>query len=385
VVYDLDLKAVAQDEVYNLYTSSHSIRSTVYVLDLDHNIVQDVTSELIDGQVSINYDGDEATRSLELILYDPDFRAGFDVADMNHGVWFFDRMIQARIEMWLPGQQRWVEFPMFTGPVRGFKRTGPLVSLQCLGKDIFVRNSWASYKVAKGTNKVEAIRRVLQHAGETKFRFEGTTTATMPNDVNVTRALQASPFGWCRSVAAEINMRLFYNGAGEAVLRPKNAPGVVDWVIADGDSGAVLTYPNVDADYGRVVNVVRVESAQDPRINFTAMVDDNSDIHPSNMLRGGQPLYFGYEYQSDAVKTKAQAERAAKANLADRQRAIYNIKFDSLPLYQAEELDVAEIHIGGDRVIATLTQMSFGLMPDAPMAVGYQRLVSPALAKIRKF
>lgn len=384
MVYDLGLPAVQQDEVYSLGTSSHALRSTVSVLDLDHNFVQDLTPELIDGQVTINYFADEATRSLDLVLYDPDFSAGFDVADMNHGVWFFDRMIQVRIEMWLPTAQRWVEFPMFTGPVRGFKRTGPLVTLKCLGKDIFARRAWAGYKVAKGTNKVEAIRRVLQNAGETKFRFEGSTTAKMPNDVNVTRALQASPWGWCRGIAAELDMRLFYNGAGECVLRPKSAVGSPDWVITDGDGGSVLSFPDVDADYARIVNVVRVESSQDAKINFTAFVDSNSDIHPNRLRRGGQPLYFGYEYKSDAVKTKAEAERAAKANLSDRQRAIYNVKFDSLPLYQAEEMDVAEIHIGGDRLTASLLQLSFGLMPDAPMAVGYQRLVSPALARIRR-
>lgn len=381
MVYDLGLEPGDLAEVNNLYGRSHALRCTVQVTDLEHTYVQDISDAVIDGQVTLNWEGDEATRSLELLVYDPDFEMGFDVPDSSEGVWFFDRMIQVRMEMYAPEQGRWVEFPMFTGPVRGYKRTASLVNLQCIGKDIFVRKSWPSYTLRKGTNKITAIRKILRNAGETRFRFEATTSEVLTEDKVINRTMTVSPWGWARARAADLGLRLFYNGNGEACLRPRT--GSVDWVFADGDDGVVLTNPDVSADYARIANIVRTTSSKDPKVYGEARVKATSPISPSVLKRGGQPLYFGHEYLSDAVKTKAEAKRAAQEVLEDRQRAAYTTKLDIMPVWAAEEYDLMQVRIDGDLTKVALLTASFGLSPDAPMTIGYRRMVAPALANIR--
>ncbi len=365
--------------------SSHIVYFRVQVIDLEHRPVSTVTDRVIDGQVSVDYDADGATRQLDLTLLDLERDLGFDTTDVVDGVWFFDRMFQVWAEVYVPELRRYVEAPIFTGPVRKFKRRGPLVTFKCLGKDIFARQSWPRFKLAKGTNRVSAIKTVLREMGETKFRFEASTTTKLGSERVIDRNMELSPWGWCRSQATAMGMKLFYAGDGYAVLRRVDT--TPSFIFQDGDGGTLLTDPDTDADYERIANVVRAEgmangSGDNPWDE--AMVPEASAIHPSRFRRGGKPFYMGVVVIRESIRTKADAKYVAKTELEDRQRAAYNIGFDALPIYTLDEADIIAVEADGLMTTSPLDKFTIDFKANQPMSVGYQKLIKPARARIRR-
>lgn len=365
--------------------ASHVVYFRVSVIDLEHRPVQTVTDRVIDGSITVDYYADGATRALDITLLDLERDLGFDTTDVVDGVWFFDRMFQVWAEVYVPELKRYVEAPIFTGPVRKFKRRGPLVTFKCLGKDIFARQSWPRFKISKGTNRVAAIKSVMRELGETKFRFESTTTTTLGSDRVIDRNMELSPWGWCRSQATALGMKLFYAGDGYLVLRRVN--DVPSFIFQDGDGGALLNEPDTDGDYERIANVVRAEGMSNESGSnpwYEAMVPESSAIHPSKFRRGGKPFYMGAVVIRDSIRTDADAKYVAKTELEDRQRAAYNIGFDALPIYTLEESDIIAVMAEGNISQAPLDQFTFDFKPNVPMTVGYQKLIKPARARIRR-
>lgn len=386
-MFDVGLSNTDLAEFLKTLRTTHIFACRVQILDLDHNYKSNVTNAVMDGQISVNWNGEDATRVLDLMMFDPEYDLGFDTSQFVDGVWFLDRMVQVVAEIWVPSLARTVECPLFTGPVNGFKRRNATVTLSCVGKDWFARKSWPRLVIPKGTNYATAIRMVLAELGETKFKFYATTTSVLAEAKTIDRDMELTPWGWCRSVAASHSMRLHYDGEGYAVLRNRNDVNPV-YVFRDGDDGALLTEPETDGDYSRLANVARAEGAQPASGTAPfgeATVDVTSPIHPSKLTRGGKPLYLGVVVQRDSITTAGQAVSAAKDELRDRQFAAYSIDFDALPVFLLEEGDYIGVQSSGISTTNTLLTFSFGLKPDAHMPVGYSDLVSPALARIRRF
>lgn len=384
-MFDLGLTDDEMEYVFHRLRTSYVLSARVQMLDLEHAYLSDITRKVMDGQVSVNYSGEDASRALDLLLFDPDYDLGFDTGSLNDGVWFFDRMIQVVIEFYVPELARMIEVPIFTGPVTGFKRTKAAVTMQAAGKDIFARKSWPRLTIPKGTNYVSMVRQVLTSLGETKFKFTATTTSTLSADKVIDRNSEVSPWGYLRQVTAPMGMRLFYDGEGYAVLRQRNDLTPV-FEFRSGTGGTVLTEPSVDGDYSRIANIVRAESTDSANTKavWEETVPATSPIHPSKLTRGGKPMYLGVVIQQDSITTQSQAKSAAKAELADRQFAAYQVAFDSLPLWMLEEADPIAVNV--DNVVSrtVLTSFSLALKP-AAMPVGYTDLVAPTLARIRRF
>lgn len=385
-MYDLRLPPAELDEVVKYLMGSHRFSVRVQLMDLDHNYLANLSDKVMDGQVSVNWSGEEATRSLELSVFDPDFDLGFDTSEFTDGIWFLDRMVQVVVEFYVPALARVIEVPIFTGPVRGYKRKKSIVTLKCLGKDIFSRQAWIRYVVKKGTNQVTAMRDVLEELGETKFRFEATTTTRIKKDKVVDKSAQQTPWGWCRSVAKSLGMRIYYDGEGYVCLRKIDNDRPV-FTFRDGDGGSVLGDPDAEGDYSRLANVVL---SQGPAVGNNkapkgkAVVASSSAISPQKLRRGGKPVYFGVTIVRDSITSTTSANTAAKNELADRQRVGYEIGFDSLVLWMLEEGDVIALSANGLNTVSTIVTFSLGLSPTASMPVGYKKLVAPTLAKIRR-
>jgi hypothetical protein len=384
-MWNAGLTAAQTGYYHKALASSHTVYMRVSIIDLEHRPVQTVTDRVMDGSVTVDYYADEATRSLDLVLLDVNRDLGFDTTDVVDGVWFFDRMVQVWAEVFVPELGRYVEAPIFTGPVRKFKRRGPLVTFKCVGKDVFARQSWPRFSIPKGTERVEAIRRVLRELGETKFRFEASSGAQLASDKTIDRNMELSPWGWCRSIAGGMGMRLFYAGDGYAVLRRLDNNPI--FIFRDRDGGTLLTDPDTDGDYARIANVVRAEgmtneSGDNPY--YEAMVSESSAIHPSRLRRGGKPFYMGAVVIRESIFTEGDAKSVAKDELADRQQAAYKIGFDALPIYTLEEGDMIGVEAEGFLTSSPLDRFTIDFKPNQPMSVGYQKLIKPARARIRR-
>ncbi|GAA3509946.1 hypothetical protein GCM10022234_00090 [Aeromicrobium panaciterrae] len=359
----------------------------VQVCDLEHQPVSNISNRVLAGQITYDWDGEESTRVLTMSVFDPDYDLGFDTSDIVDGVWFFDRMVQVWSEVYVPALGFVVECPMFTGPVRKFKRLNQVVTLDCSGKDIFARQSWPRFTIPKGTNKATAIRQILTELGETKFRFEATTVQKTGETKVIDRNMTLSPWGYARLLASTFDCRLFYDGAGYATLRAKDPTRPV-FTFRDRDGGSVLTEPETSGDFSRIANVVRAEGLKTPNganPYYEAMVPTTSVIHPSKLSRGGKPFYMGAVVIRDSITTTAQAKSVAQSELADRQNAAYDIQFDSRPIFPLEEGDPIATSIAGIGSTSTLLKFVIGFAPSAVMPIGYKKLVAPQVAKIRRY
>lgn len=385
-MYDLGLSQDEMAYVLRRLRTSYVLSARVQILDLEHNYLSNITRKVLDGQVSVNYDADDATRALDLLLFDPDYDLGFDTSTLNDGVWFLDRMVQVVIEFYVPELARVIEVPIFTGPVTGFKRKKSSVTLQAAGKDVFARKSWPRLTITKGTLYTEAVRQILADLGETKFRWEDSNASKLANDRVIDRNSEVSPWGQCRQMVGPLGMRLFYDGEGYAVLRKRNDVTPV-FDFRDGDpNGTVLTQPEVDGDYERIANIVRAESTdpENKKAVWEETVPTSSPIHPSKLTRGGRPMYLGVVVQQDSITTEASARSAARSELADRQYAAYSVSFDALPMWMLEESDTITVNV--ENVVTTTVLRSFALaLKPAVMPVGYTDLIAPTLARIRRF
>lgn len=385
-MWDTGLSVADKLELIKCLASTRVHRSRVQVLDLEHNYVLNITDGIMDGQVTVDFDGEDATRTLDLLIFDPDYDLGFDTPQYADGVWFFDRMIQVTIEQYVPALDRVIEIPIFTGPVSNFKRKKASVTMSCVGKDWFARKSWPRFTIPKNTNYVDVIKMILTDLGETKFRIQGTTTGVLTADKIIDRTSELTPWGYCRVSASTQNLRLFYDGAGYAVIRNRDDSHPV-FTFADGNGGTVLTEPEPTTDYSRIANVGRAEST-DPantKAFAEAQVDDTSPISPTKLTRGGKPLYIGFVIQEDSITTAAIALSRVKSELKDRQAAAYAVTFDALPNYLIEEVDPIGVDANGVVTQTIIPRFTFGLSPGAVMNVGYTDMVSPTLARIRRF
>ena len=387
-MFDPGLSKADFEEVIKELCRSHTVRSRVQILDLEHNYMSNITPQILDGQVTVDWDGQESTRTLELAVFDPSHDLGFDTSEFTDGVWFFDRMVQVIVELYVPALDRVVNMPIFTGPVRGYKRKRAIVTLKCAGKDVFARGAWNRIVIKKGTNYVDGIRDVLESFGETKFRFDAVTSTTLKADKVIDRNGQMSPWGWCRSAAASLGMRVYFDGEGYCVLRKKNTLANPVFTFRDEDGGAILTDPDAEGDYTRIANAVRAEGTGGGTSKAPwgeAVVDVKSPISPTTLRRGGKPLYMGVVVQRDSITSNAQAESVAEEELKDRQHAAFAVAYDALPIYLLEEGDVIGVDIDGMHRPTTLLQFAFGISASSVMPVGYKDLVAPTLAKIRRF
>jgi hypothetical protein len=384
-MYDLGLTQFELRAAINRLRQPYVLRARVQLLDLDHNFVSNATDKVLEGQVSVNYEGEDATRALDLLLYDPEFDLGFDTGSITDGVWFFDRMVQVVAEWYVPELDRTIECPIFTGPITGFKRKRHTVTMSAAGKDLFAKKSWPRLTIKRDTNYVDVVRKILEEMGETKFRFTATTFSKLSADKVIDRNSELSPWGYCRLIVAPLGMRLYYDGAGYATLRNRDDVNPV-FTFTTGDEGTVVTRPEVDADYSRLANVVRAESTdpQNTKAVWEEFVDVSSPIHPSKLSRGGKPLYLGVVVQQDSITTEGQAKTAARAELKDRQFAAYRVTFDALPMWMLEEADTISVQVENVHTTTMLQSFSLSLKP-AVMPVGYNDLVAPVLAKIRNF
>lgn len=385
-MYDLRLPSDEHDAVLRYLAGSHRYTVRVQIIDLDHHFLSNISDQVIDGQVSVNMDGEEATRTLELAVFDPDYDLGFDTSDFADGVWFLDRMVQVIIEFHVPEINRKIEVPVFTGPVRGYKRKRSVVTLSCVGKDIFGRGAWQRFVLKKGTNQVTAMRQVLENFGETKFRFEATSNTKLKKDKVVDRSATQTPWGWCRSTATSLGLRIYYDGGGYVCLRNTDTSKPL-FEFRDGDGGTVLTEPEPEGDYSTIANVIL---AQGPAVgnrkppSYIAKVPTSSPLHPSKFRRGGKPVYMGRVILRDSITSTGTAKTAATTELNRSQRVAYAVSTDALPLWMLEEGDPVRYDVGGVKTTSTIRTFSFGLGPAAVMPIGYKKLLSPTIAKIRR-
>lgn len=290
---DLGL-SVAQRRTYEAaLTGTYQLRVRVALQDLAGRELADLSGRLLDGQVNLDVEA-ETTRQATLSLDDPSRSLNLDSYAPADGALFADRMVSITYGVFVTDLARWVDVPVFVGPITGMDRDGDSVNLTCLGKEHLAKGScWTTLTYKKGRNVLSAIRSVLQtRAGETRFIFPTTgplARARLGRDYSLTRA--STPWGAATTWAASIGAVLYYDGAGRCVLKDDVSRGA--WRFKDGDGGSVLSTPKVSYDLSTVVNAVAVTGAK-PKghkapIRATVVADRSHPSPPTGWAATGSP------------------------------------------------------------------------------------------------
>lgn len=354
-------------------TTHHSVRVTVQLLTLNHVYLADLSDQLLDGQVSIDANA-EVTRTLALELFDPDHTLKLDSTAPADGALFYDRMIRVVYSVKSELLPRWVDVPVFCGPITKMTRTVDKINVECQGKESLVTPpsvANVSRVFGKNTNRAALVRAIMAaHGGETKFSipaYGNTTTGpvTLTSETNIWQIVKA--------INGSFSTRqLFYDGRGVLVMR--STPTASTYTFKTGPGGNVTTVPTVDYDISNVRNVVRVNGAipagKKTPITYQATLPRTHPMNHVAMGRNGVPRVLREIVTDDNVKTAAQAKALAVAQLNSLSLQYVDIKFDALVAPHLEPMDVYTLRTGDFSMSARVGQMTIPLR-SAVSNIGY--------------
>lgn len=362
--------------------SPHRRRIDLTVQDLAGNALAPISHMLLDGQVIVDA-GAEVTRSASLTLHDPTSTLNFDTDSPDDGALYLDRAIQIEYCVYVEALSRWVEVPVFTGPITKLSRDGGSVSLELQGKETLAMGAvWNPYTAYKGGLMVSRVRDLMQkRAGETKFDFPNDAariaqTVTLPRDAVV----------WDEAKKMTGSRGLWYDGRGWLRMQSYSTSPV--YVFRDKDGGDVLTRPSVSFTTDDVKNVVEVLGAipKGKKTNIRAVAHAPAS-HPMNhgrLGRNGVPRYMVEFVQDDNITTQKRAQEVANAMLAPRLLETVEVQFDAMPIPHLEPWDVVAIRTDEFSTDFRLRQFTIPLTSGSPMPVGYLKKLTPNRGKVRK-
>lgn len=367
-------------------TTHHNVKVTVQVLTLNHAYVDDVSDQLLDGQVSIDADA-EVTRSLTLQLNDPERSLKLDSTAPSDGAMFYDRMIRVIYSVKSELLPRWVDVPIFCGPITTMSRTADVVNIECQGKESLVLPptvAWTSHTYSKGWSRASLVRDIMaRYGGETKFSIPAYVDKT-PGATVLNGELPIWPV--VRAVNGSFGVRhLFYDGRGVLVMR--STPRTSAFTFKTGVGGNVTTLPQISYDLSNVRNIVRVKGAipKGKKVPVTATVG-LAKTHPLNhwaLGRGGSPRVMMEVVTDDNQKTVGQCRTLADRLVKSYALQAVDITFDALVAPHLEPYDIYTLKTPDISMTARFTKGTIPLK-SAVGNVGYLSKRTPNKTRIRR-
>lgn len=356
------------------------------MLTLGHSYVGDLSAQLLDGQVTIDGDA-EVTRSLTCQLLDPDRVLKLDSTSPNDGALYFDRMLQITYSVKSEILPRWVDVPIFTGPITKMSRTDEIVNLEAQGKESLVSPPVVAYfskSWAKGIKRTSIAKAIMRdYGGETKFTIPdwSETTAgpvSMTSEANMWELVQ-------KLIGGRTSRHAFYDGRG--VLVARKMPQSPSFTFKTGTGGSVTSKPVVDYNGDAIVNGVRVKGVtpkgKKTPVTATVLAAASHPLSPKALGRNGKSRVMLEVLDDDSIKTTAQAKKLAASHLATKLKQAVEVKFDSLVIPHLEPEDVYTLSTPDFSIDARARQFSIPLRSGV-MAVGTAKKVSVNRTKVRR-
>ena len=396
-MYNLGLSKDDYNAYLNTLTKTHRIKVRMYMMTTDHKEYSEVPNKILNGQVTVNANAQITTRVLTAELLDPDNSLGWEADDPTQAVMFINKMIRILYCVYVPElskEDKWVEVPIFTGPVVNVERNGAVLEIEANGKEVLGREVWKSFKIPKNTNKATAIKTIMVKAGESTDSMVIHSTTGKTNEISI--AYPKVFWTEARKVASSINHYAFYDGRGYFITKPYPASTSISYVFRDGsvgkgnsESSTILSDVDLEFDVSNLKNVVKVtgkKKGKKAAPTYTAYPPTNHILHPKNLGRYSTSLYMVEEpIQDDKYTTNDACKKAAETRLDARLKTAIKIKFDSLPIPHLEPNDW--VSISTDRISHTfrMDEFTIPLTSEGVMPVGYtRRLNVSSTSKIKK-
>jgi hypothetical protein len=335
-------------------SSTQERRIVLELQDLDGATLRSLTPVILDGQVSADTAGGEAMMVLTLQLLDPSRSLGFAPDSAAELPLHRKRAVKVWYNVRVPALGRWVECPVFEGPVWRVAREGAVVSLtahswerQALGAQ------WAARGFGKKSKKTSAIRALMAGVGETRMSVPD-LPRTFPSRFVVKRVDAVWPK--VRQVAASLNRNAFYDGSGRFVVRAASSKPSMTF-----DARWLLGEPKFDRSVDKLKNVFDVWGVK-PKGSRTRpheIVVATGDLSPSGLSRNGKPHRLVLREENNHIKTRKEA-RARAVRLRDAQtRGEAQVSIEVLPFPPLDLYDL--VHFKSPEGTNAVRAMSFTL------------------------
>ena len=405
----LGLSADERTALLATLVTSHRIRLQVDVLGRNEGVRSSLTvpqSKVLDGAVEVDAQAD-ISRSLRLTIVDRKHALGFDAASPSAGALFADNMLAVRYGVYVATLGRWVDIPVFWGPLTKFERAGSQVQLEAQGKEALALDphfATQGYTLRKGMRVDNAIRAVMDRLGERRYSL-----VDMPARLPRARVVEPEDepwdvvkFGWeaevmrkrgkgkkrrRERVTVEYNglislagpFILFYDGRGRLVGRRRSTN-----VLFTFEEGVhLIREPDVVFDALAACNRVTVTGAtvtvgkkphrRQVQRRASAQLQPTNPLSPAALARHGKPRYMSDFVVADNLKTKAACLKRAKHVLRERSQDGVDVSFESLPVPLLEEGDFVRVKTSEYSLKFRLQRFTIPLTSAETMSVGWTR------------
>lgn len=371
---NLGITSAQTRELILLLQSHHTIGVTIRILDTTHNYIADVSSMLVDGQVTFDAGATDSDRSLDLTLLDPLKSVQLDPQSPSPVSLYVANMISIMYSVRNPATGVQYNIPVFCGPVNKVDRNGIFLNVKCLGKEVLSSDTmWYGRGHAPGNKITDIIRVMLQESGETKMDIPdlANTVGYVYFDRNTDVA--KSTWGACKWLASLIGYQLYYDGRGVAVMKPYESFPVMTF-----NDRNIKTKPQYGYDLQKLSNCVLVIGGEQgpgqPRIEYRLVAPDTHPLSPRNVGRNGQPRYINPIVIDDSNITSIyQAQQVAQNELNDALLMTINAAFDTLPIPILEPNDVVTINYDGFGLNTRVSKWTLPLLCGGSGTIGYLR------------
>lgn len=385
--------------MYRCGLGTRDFKTYLGALALPHSVIVSVELQTNEGKTLVSFDGGRAGnrdvvvtdgqvdvdsttlvgRSLTLSVADP---ARLLIVDQDAN--YVDRMLQVKVGITVAELGKVVWAPVFTGPITGAPRSGDIIQFTAQGKARFGQHGIAHlYKIKKGTKKTVAIRRIMADlAGETPSHM--TEIPDLPPVLahDLILHITSRPYGVCVDLAASMDRHLAYNGNGDLRMQRFDLTNPV-YTFHKSAKGPTLidSPPESSTEWTTISNAVKVtgsaSKAKTAPIGY-AYADPNNDFSAEKLGRNDAGAYFWDLRDVNSLHTVKACERVAR-NVLNRDLAVSrSLKFEAMPIYVFDELDLVGVHTPGFIGQTRLSQYTIPLnIEQGPtMSFGFNKRVS---------
>ena len=350
---DLPLSKKDRELYEKTLTRSHRMRTRLELFNRNEEPIGAVGGRITGGSVQVSATTD-VSRSLSVDLIDPRRTSRFEPDSPGDAALFADQFIGVEYGVLVPELERWVNVPIFMGPVTLFERRGAQVRVEAQGKErLMLAPHYAGkgYMIRKRTRVDAAIRQVAARTGEERFALPD-----LPAKLNRSRAVSSKSEPWkvirggeetskgklIPGVLARSGSDLepYYDGRGRLTVRRKQSSPV--FTFRTGDHGHVIDQPQITYDLETFRNVVMVAGGKRKKrkaAGARVTLPPNHPGSPQSLARNGDPRFIIEFIDRDGLRTDKACRKFRAKELGRLSREFVSASFNSLPVPHLEEDD----------------------------------------------
>lgn len=364
----------AQRRTFELSLSaSHVQRLRLEVLDHTERPLGEATAGVLDAGVTFDL-GAEVTRTADVTIARGALQRipGLDQIAYTLGApGLFVRLVYG---VWVESLNRWVEVPLFTGPVWASQTRGDEVQLSAVGKEALLQpphyavgDASAGTRHDKGVRVTDAIVGLLRGGGEHTVGGLPTLPKRLQRPISV--GPEGSRWALARRLANGLDRQLWFDGEGRVRLEPRAAGGPVFTFTP----AHLLTEPAVSYALGDLRNAIRVGYGKGARQHVLQLLPGAQPTSGGSMARrNGVPRLMVESLDDEDIEHEGEARAQGDRMLTSRQLA-YNVTLDAVLIPHLEPGDTVAVDTGTQTTPFVLGSASLGLSADGGMTVNYLR------------